>query len=322
VGAGGSGAITFGASVIDPTLVVDAADTPANGGTFANALTNLGDNDNLDIRGLAFVAGQTSATLSGSDLAVTNGTTTIHFTLSGTTAAHYYAYDDGAGHVLVNDNPACFLAGSRILTDRGPVAVEDLQVGDLAMTLSGKGAPLKPIVWIGRARFDAGRHPRPEQVWPIRIVKDAFGPGLPRRDLLVSPDHAFPIDGRLFPAMVLVNGATILQDRTITRGVYFHIELDRHDLVLAEGLPTETYLECNNRHTFDGQPGFKELYPDFTEWRDDSVDFVLPLTRSGDALAAARAKLQAQAEALGCVLTDDGRAIAPDSPGHRLVSRR
>jgi hypothetical protein len=65
------------------------------------------------------------------------------------------------------------------------------------------------------------------------------------------------------------------------------------------------YLECNNRHNFDGQPGFKELYPDFTEWRDDSVDFVLPLVRSGEKLIQARAMLSARAGAMDATLLQE-----------------
>src|SRR5208337_3339103 len=156
----------------------------------------------------------------------------------------------------------------------------------------------------------------------VRILRDAFGPDMPRRDLLVSPEHGFPIDGRLFPAMHLINGATILQDRAIAKGTYFHIELEQHDIVLSEGLPAETYLDCYNRYVFDGQPGFKELYPDFTKGRDHSHRFCYPLTREGEALTAARATLLARAETLGYhltvdraihLLTGDGRVIEADS---------
>lgn len=77
----------------------------------------------------------------------------------------------------------CFAAGTRIMTERGEVAVEELRVGDRAVTLSGKGAPFKPVRWIGRRRIDIAGHQQPDLVRPVRIVAGAFGAGMPHRDL-------------------------------------------------------------------------------------------------------------------------------------------
>jgi hypothetical protein len=305
----GSEYVNFHTVTIDSGAAWTISGTHAAfGGVTVNGFST---SDKIDLTDLQYATGD-KATWSADVLTIANagGTTLDTLNLDGSFAGEYFhlASDGGAG-MNITESSACYLRGTQILTERGQVAVEDLQIGDHVLTLSGKGAPLKPIVWIGRSSFDASRHSHPEKVLPIRILEDAFGHGMPCRDLLVSPDHAFPIDGCLIPAQYLVNGATIMQDLTISRGVYFHIELKQHDIVLSEGLPAETYLECNNRHKFDNQPGFRELYPDFTEWReDDSAEFVLPLTRAGDALTAARAKLQAQAEALRHALTDDGPA--------------
>ncbi len=197
------------------------------------------------------------------------------------------------GIITVNSvTPACYLAGTRILTARGEIAVEELRLDDVVPTFTGTGSA-QSIRWIGRTRFDAGRHPAPEKVWPVRIRAGALGEGLPSRDLLVSPDHAIMLEGRLIPARCLLNGSNIVQDRTVGRGTYFHVELDRHDVILAEGLPAETYLDTGNRDSFENAGMFRRLHPDFTPktWRDTC----LPLLMGGPALDAIKAAVAARA---------------------------
>jgi hypothetical protein len=160
----------------------------------------------------------------------------------------------------------CFHAGTRIATPDGAVAVETLRVGDLVSTASG-GA--RPIVWVGSRRVDCTRHPRPELVHPVRIAAGAFGPRLPKRDLILSPDHAVFAEGVLIPVKRLVNGASVaVEPRASVE--YFHVELDRHDVVLAEGLPTESYLDAGDRDRFSGG-ACVALHPDFSSrvWEAD-----------------------------------------------------
>ena len=104
------------------------------------------------------------------------------------------------------DLTLCYCRGSRILTDHGEVAVEDLRIGDRVVTFSGAA---RPIRWIGHRDIDLTRHPAPEQAQPIRIRANAVADGVPRRDLLLSPDHAVLFDGLLVIARLLVNGASI-----------------------------------------------------------------------------------------------------------------
>jgi collagen type I alpha len=87
---------------------------------------------------------------------------------------------------------ACFASGTRIATATGQVPVERLRVGDLVRTLSGQDWP---VCWIGHRHVETRRHPKPNQVWPVRISADAFAPAMPLRDLWLSPDHAVFVDG-------------------------------------------------------------------------------------------------------------------------------
>ncbi len=190
------------------------------------------------------------------------------------------------GFNIVNGNTvqavACFAAGTRIATANGDVAVETLRPGDEVITqLGGDGR----IVWTGTRAIDCRQHPRPESVWPILIETDAFGLKTPSCDLFVSPDHALYIDGVLIPAKYLMNGRSIRQ-MEVARVVYHHIELACHDVVFAEGLPAETYLDTGGRARFAGGR-VTALYPEFAAhvWETDGC---APLVVTGPRLDAAR----------------------------------
>jgi hypothetical protein len=144
-------------------------------------------------------------------------------------------------------NTACFAAGSRIDTPAGPVAVEDLKQGDTVLLASGGTRPVK---WIGWRNIQLQRHVDPDSVRPIRIKADAIADGAPRQDLLISPDHAIFIDGKLIPARLLRNGTTIIEETGCQSVTYYHVELDAHDILLAEGLAAESYLDTGNRASF------------------------------------------------------------------------
>ncbi|MSP02808.1 MAG: Hint domain-containing protein, partial [Acetobacteraceae bacterium] len=159
---------------------------------------------------------------------------------------------------------ACFAAGTMIATTRGPVKVEDLRAGDM-VALHGGGTA--PAVWIGSRAVDCARHPRPETVWPIRVRAGAFGqkvgePAMPERDLLLSPDHAVFVEDVLIPIKFLVNESSITQIR-VPEVHYFHVELPEHDILIAEGLPAESYLDTGDRTNFANGDGVVRLFPDF-----------------------------------------------------------
>ncbi|MRI56173.1 hypothetical protein D8770_19740 [Methylobacterium sp. DB1607] len=150
--------------------------------------------------------------------------------------------------VFVADTVICFATGTRIRTARGEVAVEDLRVGDQAVTVGGAS---RPIRWIGSRALDGGGSALPFARQPVRIRAGAFGDGLPVRDLLLSPGHPVLVGDHLVPVMSLVNG-TSLARMPATAVTYWHVELDAHDILLAEGLPAESYLDLGSRPWFSG----------------------------------------------------------------------
>ncbi len=178
---------------------------------------------------------------------------------------------------------ACYVAGTAIGTPDGPVPIEHLAVGDRVLTLEG---PAQAIVWLGRCVVDCRSQPTPHRVWPVRVAPHAFGPGMPGRPLFLSPDHAVFVDEVLIPVRHLIDGGAI---RQVERGVvtYWHLELESHDVVLAEGLPAESFL--GDRERFGAMARFG-LYPDFTSLHWEAFGYA-PLVVTGPALARVRARI-------------------------------
>jgi hypothetical protein len=154
---------------------------------------------------------------------------------------------------------ACYLRGTNIATPDGEVPIEALAIGDLVVTASGAA---RPIRWIGRRsygrRFVAGN----PAILPVCIRANALADGVPRRDLFVSPQHAMLIDGVLVPAVHLVNGRTIVRQSEPTEVAYIHIELAHHDAILAEGAPSESFVDDDSRMMFFNAHEYASLYPD------------------------------------------------------------
>jgi hypothetical protein len=228
---------------------------------------------------------------------------------------------DGSGGTLLVVETACFLEGTLLATPDGEVPVQRVRPGDVVRTLAGR---LAPVRWVGHTRVDVRRHPRPERAAPIRLRAGALANGVPRRDLLVSPEHCFLIDGALVPAFLLVNGATIARDDGWAEITYWHVELDRHDILLAEGAAAESYLDTGNRALFAGEAGTRALHRDFADRPDDVALGIwrehgcAPLLLDA---AGPRARLLDRARALGW-RHSEAPALAVLAGGRRLPLTR
>jgi hypothetical protein len=190
------------------------------------------------------------------------------------------------GHAV---NP-CFAAETKILTPGGEVAVESLAPGDLVITRAGEE---REILWVGRRDIDLSTHPRPETVRPVLIEAGALGDGMPARRLRVSPDHALFLDGVLVPAKELLNWTSIRQDMSAASVIYVHIELARHDVIFAEGVPAETFLDTGHRGVFDNEASSVVAHPVVMQQRRDAGSCA-PLCLGGAGLEAIRQRIAAR----------------------------
>jgi hypothetical protein len=151
---------------------------------------------------------------------------------------------DGDGNGNGKGKGNCFRKGTKILTAEGERKIQDLAVGDLLPTMFGG---LRPVQWIGRYPIKKSDPSKPwvKDALPIRIARSALGPELPHADLYVTGYHCLLIDGVLAPAATLINGTTIVRDeeREYDELEYFHVKLESHDVIYAEGVLAETLLE-------------------------------------------------------------------------------
>ncbi len=291
-------------------------------------IAGFGRGDTIDIAGVAADTGS----FAGGVLALSNsagGGGLGALSVAG-------AYQDTNFHVVAL-NPgtteitfaaACFAASTGLATAEGRVDVAALREGTM-MRLAGGGEA--PAIWIGHRRVDCARHPRPWDVWPVRVEAGAFGPGQPAVDLVLSPDHAVFVAEVLIPIRYLINGASIRQEE-VASVTYYHVELPAHGVLLAEGLPVESYLDTGNRAAF-ANGGVVSAVPDFgvpeaalAVWARRAV---APLVCEGAVLSAQHAALRARAVVLGYAIdrspelrvTCGGRELTLQRDGQRVRAR-
>jgi hypothetical protein len=271
---------------------------------FHATIDGLSSSAKIDLLDITHQSGDTATVTSGNLLTITQAggaTHTIKLDPTQDFTGRTFTLSAASPHAsyVTEDAVACFCTGTAILTDHGERAVEDLCVGDRVVTMSGE---VQPIVWIGHRRVDCRAHPRPETVWPVRVEAGAFGLGLPQRELWLSPGHAVLVEGTLLPVDRLINGATVTAI-PVDSLTYWHVELPRHDVILANGAPTESYLDTGNRNAFENGGGALQLHPDFSSAERIDVRKSFPVSRAST--TTARAKVLGVAERLGYTLTSD-----------------
>ncbi len=272
------------------------------------AIDGLAFGDTIVVEGF-IETGYTFVSGSGLELF---GTTDITLGIAGNFSTTDFKVTTGGGDTRVS--LACYVGGTRIATPRGKVPIEHLVEGDLVLNSDNEAVPVR---WIGHRHIDCRRHPRPDAVWPVRVSAGAFAAGCPECDLWLSPDHAVFVDDVMMPIKVLINGTTVARV-PVDAVTYYHVELPRHDAILAEGLAAESYLDTGDRAQFVsrveaiGAGEVIRLLPDFSAhgpgiaavW--EAYGFA-PLVLCGPIVEAVRARLLPRAEERG---TERGRVSA------------
>ncbi|MEO3414527.1 Hint domain-containing protein [Roseovarius sp. CAU 1744] len=180
--------------------------------------------------------------------------------------------------------PPCFTRGTLIATPDGDVAVEDLCPGDMVLTLDH--GP-QPLLLVSRNVFPAtGRNA------PVQIQKGALGNDT---DLLVSQQHRmligdwraqmyFGVEQVLVAAKHLCNGDTIaIAPRDEIE--YFHLLFDRHQIVWAAGIPSESYFpgHAANQADQETRAEIDRLFPDLGKIAADAWVTARPVARQFEA---------------------------------------
>lgn len=142
----------------------------------------------------------------------------------------------------------CFTPGTLIATHKGRVPVEKLQPGDMVVTRDN-GA--QEIAWVGRKDLGAVDLLQDPQLRPVRIKAGTFGPGLPERDLIVSPQHRLLLQGHLpqlyFDESEVLSAAVHLTDQPGIEQIwtpkvsYIHLMFERHEVINSNGAWTESF---------------------------------------------------------------------------------
>jgi hypothetical protein len=152
----------------------------------------------------------------------------------------------------------CLLKGTKVATPSGDRPVQELQIGDEVLTLTGP----KTIKWIGYTKFTKeGGRAWQDSVMPVRVTRFAIDDHTPHCDLYLSPRHSIYFNEALIPVMYLINEANIAQGTPLDISAieYYHIELDRHEVIYAEGALVESY-DGENREYFSNFVEYERLY--------------------------------------------------------------
>ncbi|WP_254054515.1 Hint domain-containing protein [Roseovarius sp. EL26] len=254
---------------ITPTTIagkdVYVIDTSSSGTFNGLALSNaVSLSDSSDGTVFSFVSFTDTAAAVTATEGPANGLTSTE--IGGAGSGSSLESTDGSSYTLqTNPTPGsvpCFTSGTMIAVPGGTQEIGQLTHGDVVLT---KDRALQPIRWIGRRKYTAEQLDSNPKLRPVRIMAGALGQGLPERDVLVSRQHRMLLQSKiakrmfgkfevLIPAIKLTELPGIFVDEIVQSVEYIHLLFDQHEIIYAEGTPTESL--------FTGPEALKSISPE------------------------------------------------------------
>ncbi|WP_417837880.1 Hint domain-containing protein [Tritonibacter scottomollicae] len=200
--------------------------------------------------------------------------------------------DDSLGAIVDNiEMMVCFCAGTLIATEHGQRPVEDLRPGDRIVTARG----LRFLRWVGRRPLSRQHVAQNPKLRPVRIGRGALGDGMPHQPLYVSRQHRMLVRSRIAQRMfgeaeVFVAAARLLDhpDVSLCDGAgpvtYFHMLFDAHEVVYANGAPSESFLVTErslSAVTPEARAEISYLFPDLAAMGRVLTPPARPIPRTG-----------------------------------------
>ena len=248
----GTSITNFGSLQFDSGAAWTVSGNNSASGLGTLAITGFADNDTIDLSGFV----EFSDTFANNTLVLTDShgdQATLNIEGSFTSGSFQFYSDGNSGTDIV----VCFAAGTLIDTQAGEVRVEKLNVGDLVMTVHNGPRSVK---WIGKGKVLSTPNRRTAAT-PVIVRKGALGPNLPHQDLRVTKAHSLYIDDVLIPVEFLVNYKTIIWDDRAQEVEIYHVELESHDVLIANGVPAESFRDDGNRWLFQNANSGWDLPP-------------------------------------------------------------
>ncbi|MCK0151675.1 Hint domain-containing protein [Marivita sp. S6314] len=220
------------------TKVLDVLDNDVNYGTGGMVITH--------INGIAVIAGDSVTLTSGQTITLNaDGTLSVTSDNDFETVNFTYGIENGDGEIdtgfVTIATVPCFVAGTLIRTEDGQARVEDLRPGDMVWSMD-RG--LQPLRWIGQRTVAATG-----TFAPVRVKAGTFGD---HANLMLSPQHRIlvrdPLADLVFGTPEVLVAAKHLVDGRNVQSVeggsvtYVHLLFDQHEIVMANGLATESFL--------------------------------------------------------------------------------
>lgn len=143
---------------------------------------------------------------------------------------------------------ACFTPGTKIATLKGEVLVENLVAGDKVVT---RDNGIQDIRWTGQKKIDWRVMTTNPHLKPVLVRQGSLGNNLPERDLMVSPNHRVLVANErtalqfdeaevLVAAKHLIGGISVRSIDSMGT-TYIHFMFDRHEVVLSDGIWSESF---------------------------------------------------------------------------------